>query len=64
MNGEATKPDNTAVFLSIEISRDQIYTGEWEDDKRSGTSKFYDAEGDVVAGGKWNDDKLVNVNKK
>ena len=40
------------------------YTGEWEEDKRSGTGKFYDAEGDVVAGGEWNDDKLVEVNKK
>lgn len=40
------------------------YTGEWEEDKRSGTGKFYDAEGDVVAGGEWNNDKLVEVNKK
>jgi len=40
------------------------YTGEWKDDKRSGSGNFYDAEGDVVAGGEWNDDKLVEVKKK
>nr|WP_297788792.1 hypothetical protein [uncultured Allomuricauda sp.] len=40
------------------------YTGEWENDKRSGSGKFYDSEGDVVAGGEWDDDKLVQVNEK
>lgn len=42
----------------------QKYTGEWKDDKRSGVGKFYDAEGDVVAGGEWNDDKLVEQSDK
>ncbi|MFK7814436.1 MAG: MORN repeat-containing protein [Maribacter sp.] len=40
------------------------YAGEWKEDKRSGSGEIYNATGDVVAGGEWNDDKLVQVNKK
>ncbi|MBA4744008.1 MAG: hypothetical protein H2058_02010 [Muricauda sp.] len=58
------KNDKRSGFGSYYWPNGEKYTGEWEDDKRSGTGKFYDAEGDVVAGGEWNDDKLVNVNKK
>ncbi len=56
--------DKRSGFGSYYWPNGEKYTGEWKDDKRSGTGKFYDAEGDVVAGGEWNDDKLVDVNKK
>lgn len=40
------------------------YTGEWKEDKRSGTGQFYGSDGDVMAKGEWNDDKLVEADKK
>jgi len=40
------------------------YAGEWKDDKRSGSGKFFDADGDIVTGGRWQDDKLVDADKK
>lgn len=40
------------------------YAGEWKEDKRNGSGEFFGTDGDVVAGGEWDDDKLVEVNKK
>ncbi|WP_430906797.1 hypothetical protein [Maribacter sp. 2-571] len=40
------------------------YAGEWKEDKRSGTGQFFGSDGDIVAKGKWNDDKLVEAAKK
>ncbi|MEL6916913.1 MAG: hypothetical protein AAFO99_04195, partial [Bacteroidota bacterium] len=40
------------------------YAGEWKADKRSGNGKFIGSDGDIVAKGKWNDDKLVEAEKK
>lgn len=40
------------------------YAGEWKDDKRSGSGKFFGADGDIVTGGRWQDDKLVDADKK
>ncbi len=40
------------------------YTGQWKEDKRSGSGQFIDGEGDIIAKGKWNNDKLVEADKK
>ncbi len=40
------------------------YAGEWKEDKRSGSGQFIGSDGDIVAKGKWNDDKLVEADKK
>ncbi|WP_318308508.1 MORN repeat-containing protein [Flagellimonas crocea] len=58
------KNDKRNGFGTYYWPNGEKYTGDWKNDKRSGTGKFYDADGDVVAGGEWNDDKLVEVNKK
>ena len=39
------------------------YTGHWKDDKRSGEGIFYGKDGEVVADGTWEDDKLDDTAK-
>ncbi|NHF59953.1 hypothetical protein FK220_011415 [Flavobacteriaceae bacterium TP-CH-4] len=40
------------------------YAGQWKEDKRSGSGEFFGTDGDMVTGGVWNDDKLVQTDKK
>ncbi len=56
--------DKRSGFGTYYWPNGEKYAGEWKEDKRSGSGQFFGTDGDVVAGGEWNDDKLVEVNKK
>lgn len=56
--------DKRSGFGTYYWPNGEKYAGEWKEDKRSGSGQFYGSDGDVVAGGEWNDDKLIEVNKK
>nr|WP_321412854.1 hypothetical protein [uncultured Allomuricauda sp.] len=58
------KDDQRNGYGTYYWTNGEKYTGEWKNDKRNGAGRFYDAEGDVVAGGEWDNDKLVEVNEK
>jgi len=40
------------------------YTGSWKDDRRSGEGIFYGKDGKIIANGVWQEDELVEANKK
>ncbi|GMN08909.1 hypothetical protein MTsPCn9_06350 [Croceitalea sp. MTPC9] len=40
------------------------YVGNWKDDKRNGEGEFYAKDGSVLTSGTWQDDKLVETDKK
>jgi len=40
------------------------FTGEWKNNRRNGRGVFYNKEGEIVAQGIWNEDELVDVQKK
>ncbi len=56
--------DKRSGFGTYYWPNGEKYAGEWKEDKRSGTGKFFDADGDIVTGGRWQDDKLVDADKK
>ena len=40
------------------------YTGAWKDDRRSGEGIFYGKDGKIIANGVWQEDELVQADKK
>lgn len=58
------KDDQRNGYGTYYWTNGEKYTGEWKNDKRNGAGRFYDSEGGVVAGGEWDNDKLVEVNEK
>ena len=40
------------------------YVGSWKDDKRNGKGEFYASDGNMLTSGTWEDDKLVEAQKK
>lgn len=56
--------DRRSGFGTYYWPNGEKYAGEWKEDKRSGSGQFYGTDGDVIADGEWNDDKLVEVNKR
>jgi len=56
--------DKRSGFGTYYWPNGEKYAGEWKEDKRSGSGQFFGSDGDVVAGGEWNDDELIEVNKK
>lgn len=56
--------DKRSGFGTYYWPNGEKYAGEWKDDKRSGEGKFFGVDGDVVTGGQWNDDELIETNKK
>jgi hypothetical protein len=56
--------DKRSGFGTYYWPNGEKYAGEWKEDKRSGSGKIIGTRGDVVAGGEWADDELVEVNEK
>ncbi|MFS4447520.1 MORN repeat-containing protein [Maribacter sp. 2307UL18-2] len=56
--------DKRSGFGTYYWPNGEKYAGEWKEDKRSGSGQFFGTDGDIIAGGEWNDDKLVEVNKR
>lgn len=40
------------------------YSGNWKDDKRNGEGEFYSANGEILTSGFWENDKLVQAEKR
>lgn len=56
--------DRRSGFGTYYWPNGEKYAGEWKEDKRSGSGQFFGTDGDVIADGEWNDDKLVEINKR
>lgn len=56
--------DKRSGFGTYYWPNGEKYAGQWKEDKRSGSGQFFGTDGDVIADGEWNDDKLVEINKR